>query len=195
MPSRTVAALVAALALAAASTAEAATYRIDPGHSAVTFQIRHFVSQVHGRFDRFSGTVVKDDENPAASSVEFSLDAASIDTNQERRDADLRGPDFFDVGRYPEIRFVSKRVEPLDDGRYRVTGDLTIRDVTREVELPVEFAGEMDDGRGGARAGFFLTTELNRKDYGIVWNRVLDTGGTMVGDEVRVVISLEAIRN
>jgi len=189
------AALAAVLALSVAAAGNAATYTVDANHSAVVFQIRHFLSQVYGRFDKFSGTIVRDDENPANSSVEFVIQAASVNTNQERRDNDLRGSDFFDVANHPEIRFVSTKVEKVDDSSYRVTGNLSMRGVTKEIVLPVEFAGEMADGRGGMRAGFVTSTTLDRKAWGIVWNRVLDAGGTMLGDDVKIEISLEAAKS
>ena len=189
-------ALAALAALPAPDAASAAplTYTIDKSHSDVAFQIRHYVSQVHGHFSEFSGSIVKDDENPANATVVFEIQAASIDTGNEKRDNHLRSADFFDAATYPAIKFVSNRIEKQPDGSFRVTGNLTMRGVTRAITLPVTFAGEMSDGRGSFHAGFSASITLNRKEFGITWNRVLDSGGAMLGDEVEVQIDLEAVR-
>lgn len=181
-------------AIAPAPANAATTYSIDPTHSEVSFRIRHFVSKVRGQFRDFSATIVKDDENPSASSVEFTVQAASIDTANERRDNHLRSADFFDVENHPALTFRSTSVEKVGENRYDVTGELTIRGVAKTITLPVWFEGEMADGRGGFRAAFATAVTLDRKDYGIVWNRVLDQGGTMLGDEVEVSIDLAAVR-
>lgn len=178
----------------AAPAAAAVTYTIDKSHSEVSFRIRHFMSKVRGHFRDFSATIVKDDETPSASSVEFVIQAASIDTDHERRDADLRSANFFDVEKLPTITFKSTAVEKVDDTRFNVTGEFTLHGVTKVLTLPVEFSGEMADGRGGYRAAFATATTLDRKEYGIAWNRTLDQGGLMLGDEVEVEINLAAIR-
>lgn len=188
-------AIALAFSLAPAAPAEAAvTYTVDPVHSEVSFRIRHFVSRVRGQFRDFSGTIVKDDENPAASSIELVIQAASIDTDHERRDNHLRSADFFDVEKYPTIRFESTAVERADDGAYRVTGTLSMHGVTKVLTLPVTFEGEMPDGQGGYRAAFSTSRRLDRKDFNIVWNRVLDQGGRMLGDDVEIEINLAAVR-
>lgn len=171
----------------------AATYTIDPTHSEVSFRIRHFASRVRGQFLDFAATIVKDDDS-AASSVELTIQAASIDTNNERRDNHLRSADFFDVEKHPAITFRSTSIRESGENLFEVSGELTIRGVTREVTLPVAFVEEMEDGRGGFRAGFSTETTLDRKDFDITWNRLLDRGGTMLGDEVEVEITLSAIR-
>ena len=192
--------LLAVLALAtlpaldAAASAAPLTYTVDKSHSNVDFQIRHFVTRVRGHFSEFSGSIVKDDETPANCSVVFEIQAASIDTGNEKRDTHLRSADFFDAATFPALKFASNGIEKLPDGTYRVTGNLTMHGVTRAVTLPVTFAGEMADERGRFHAGFSTAITLDRKDFGINWNRVLDNGGAMLGDEVEVHIDLEAVR-
>lgn len=185
---------LAALAAFDAASAAPLTYTIDKSHSDVAFQIRHYLSQVHGHFSEFSGSIVKDDENPANATVVFEIQTSSIDTGNEKRDNDLRSADFFDAATYPAIKFVSNRVEKQPDGSFRVAGNLTLHGVTRAITLPVKFAGEMNDGRGSFHSGFSTSITLNRKEFGITWNRVLDNGGAMLGDEVEVQIDLEAVR-
>ena len=169
-------------------------YAIDKGHSEATFQVRHLVTKVRGRFTDFEGVIRADRERPGMSSVVFSIDAASVDTDVADRDTHLKSADFFDVAKYPRITFVSSRITPRGDDRYDVTGTLTIRGVAREVTLPVAFLGSARDPWGNERAGFELETKLDRKDYGIVFNAALDNGGLLLGDEVRVTINIEAIR-
>lgn len=184
-----------ALALLALGTVPpagaAATYTADIAHSDVSFTIRHFVSKVRGRFDRFSATIVKDDADPAKSSVEFRVQVESIDTNHPDRDRDLRSPNFFDAANHPELVFRSQRIERVADHQFRVTGELTMRGVSRVITLPVRFDGEMQDPWGNTRAGFSTSITLDRKDFGISWNKVLDNGGVMLGDDVEISISLE----
>jgi polyisoprenoid-binding protein YceI len=184
-------------ALVAASPAAAQdTWIVDKAHSEVTFQIRHFVTRVRGRFTDFAGTIVADTAKPEASSVEFTIKAASIDTDNEYRDKDLRGASFFDVETFPEITFESVKVAPVEDDRYEVTGLLTMRGVSKEIVLPVTYLGSMAtrdrEGREGAKGGFETSLTLNRKDFGITWNRALDNGGFMLGDEVIIQINIEA---
>ena len=170
---------------------QAETYTIDPGHSEVSFQIRHMVSNVRGRFNDFAGAVNMDPKNPAASSVEFHIKAASIDTNVADRDKHLRSADFFDVEKFPEITFKSKSVKATGKNQYAVTGTLTMHGVSKDITLPVTFGGEAKDPWGGTRAGFETGATLNRKDYGIVWNKAIDNGGVLLGDDVKVEINLE----
>ncbi len=167
---------------------------IDVGHSAIHFWVRHMViSKVHGRFARWSGAVELDPQDLARSSVEVKIDAASIDTQVADRDAHLRSPDFLDAAAYPEIRFASRRVEGGADG-LRIVGDLTLHGVTREVTLQAEFAGTGKDPWGNERAGFSARATLDRRDYGLVWNAALETGGVLVGEKVEIAIELEAVR-
>jgi polyisoprenoid-binding protein YceI len=176
----------------AALPLRADTFTIDPAHSEVTFQIRHLVSQVRGRFNDFAGTIQMDPKNLPASSVEFQIKAASIDTNQADRDKHLRSADFFDVEKFPEITFKSKSVKAAGKDTYNVTGTLTMHGVSKEVTLPVTYLGQAN--MRGVRAGFATATTLDRKDYGIVWNKALDNGGGILGDDVKVEINLETVK-
>jgi len=182
-------ALVTALGVSAQA---ADTWVIDKNHSEASFRIRHIVSNVSGRFNDFEGTISVDKEKPAESSVTFKIKAESIDTGNERRDGHLRSPDFFDVENHPEITFESTRVEPKGGDLYHVTGNLTMHGVTKEITLPVQFLGSTAGMGGRETAGFEIETTLDRKDYGLVWNRDLDQGGLLLGDEVKVRIGIEA---
>lgn len=191
-----IATLLIAAAAATASTPllAADTYAIDKNHSDVTFQVRHFASKVHGRFADFGGAIEADTAKPETSSVAFSIKATSVDTNTADRDNHLRSADFFDVAKFPEITFKSSRVVPAGKDKYNVTGTLTMHGVSKEVTLPVTYLGSMKDPSGKERASFELSTKLNRKDYGINWNKALDSGGFMLSDDVDVTISLETVK-
>ena len=178
---------------AVAAVAEPATWRIDASHSELTFRIRHFVSRVRGQFGNWSGTVVADPENLAGGSVEVSIDASTIDTNNERRDSDLRSANFFDVANHPTITFRSTRVEQAGTD-LTITGELTMRGVTKPVVLTGTYIGLTKDQRGNERIGFEATTTINRLEWGITWNRLAEGGGAMLGDEVEIEISLAAVR-
>ena len=184
-----------ALALTAATVfAAPQTYVVDRAHSEADFSVRHMMSKVSGKFDDFSGSVSLDRANPSASSVEFTIKTASINTGNPDRDKHLRTPDFFDAEKNPEIRFKSTAVAPSKTKNvYDVTGDLTMHGVTKRVTLPVEFLGFQKDPWGHERAGFALETKLNRKDYGINWNKALDNGGLYIGDDITVSINLETL--
>lgn len=182
------------LFLAAAPLPAAETYVVDKGHSEAGFKVRHLVSKTAGRFADFSGRIQVDPAKPEASTVEFTIQAASIDTNEPSRDKHLKGADFFDVQKYPEITFRSQRVKPAGKDRYEVIGDLTMHGVTKTITLPVSFGGFVKDPWGGERAGFETELTLNRKDFGIVYNKVLDNGGTILGDDVQVAINIEAVK-
>ena len=170
-------------------------WHIDPAHSHIQFSVRHMmISTVRGRFERFTGTIEADEQDPTRSRVEVQIDAASIDTRTPQRDADLRGPNFLDVEKYPTITFKSKRIERLDATHGRIIGDLTIRGVTKEVVLDVEYAGQAKSPWGTISAGFSARTKINRKDWGLTWNVALETGGVLVGDEITVEIEVELIK-
>ena len=185
------AALAAAVALASPALA-ADTYQLDKAHTTVGFQVRHIFTMLGGKFQDFSGTIKVDRAKPESSSVEFTIQAASIFTNEPKRDEHLKSPDFFDVASHPTITFKSTSVKPGANNVYQVTGDLTMRGVTKSLTIPVTFLGEGKDPWGNEKMGFELATTLNRKDYGINWNKALDQGGFLVGDEVKVQISVEA---
>jgi polyisoprenoid-binding protein YceI len=185
-------AALAVAVLAAAGTATAAeTFVIDTPHSEATFQVRHFVTKVRGRFNDFGGTIQVDRANPAASSVDVLIKATSLDTAHPGRDKHLRSPDFFDVEKYPEITFKSSKITPKGGDKYDVTGTFTLHGVSKEITVPVSFLGFMGSGPS-EKAGFSADFTLNRKDYGIVWNRALDAGGTVLGDDVFISINIEA---
>jgi len=184
----------AVLATLAALPLRADNFAVDPGHSEVSFQIRHLVSQVRGRFNEFSGTVQLDPKNLPASSVELHIKAASIDTGVADRDKHLRSADFFDVEKFPEITFKSESIKPAGKDTYNVTGTLTMHGVSKKITLPVTYGGQAKDPWGNTRAGFETETTLNRKDYKIEWNKALDTGGALLGDDVKVAINLETVK-
>jgi polyisoprenoid-binding protein YceI len=171
----------------------AQTFSIDKTHSDLLFQVRHLVTRVRGRFTDFSGTVSFDPVDPPVSSVSVTIGAASIDTGTPDRDAHLRSADFFDVDTYPTLTFVSSRIERTSDDRFNVTGTLTIHGVAREVTLPVTYLGRAKDPWGNERAGFEAETTINRKDFGLAWNALLETGGFVVGDEVKITLSVQAV--
>jgi polyisoprenoid-binding protein YceI len=167
---------------------------IDVSHSAIHFYVRHMViSKVHGRFAKWAGTVQLDTQDPTRSSVEVAIEAASIDTQVADRDNHLRSPDFLDVAKHPQVTFRSKRIEKAGAG-YRVVGDLGLHGVVREVVLEAEFAGTGKDPWGNERAGFSAKTSLDRREFGLVWNAALETGGVLVGEKVEIAIELEAVK-
>ena len=168
-------------------------YAIDKMHSEVAFQVRHLLTKVRGRFSEFSGTVRFDEDDPEHSSVSLTIDAASVDTGTPDRDAHLRSDDFFAVATYPTLTFTSSRVAKTGNETYDVTGTLTIRGVAKEITLPVTYLGTAKDPWGMLRAGFETSITLNRKDFGLTWNAALETGGFLVGDEVRITLSIQAI--
>jgi polyisoprenoid-binding protein YceI len=172
------------------------TYQIDTAHSSAQFKVRHMmIANVKGEFDKVSGTVVFDPANPSASSVEASIDVATISTRDEQRDAHLKSPDFLDVEKFPTITFKSKEVAASGDDSFEVVGDLTIHGVTKEVNLNVEeLTGEAKDPWGNLRRGAAAKTRINRRDFGMTFNMALDTGGFMVGEEVELTIDVEMIR-
>jgi polyisoprenoid-binding protein YceI len=171
----------------------AGTWTIDPSHSTVQFSVRHMmVAKVRGRFGTFDGTITVGEE-PVVSSVTASIDAASIDTGDPKRDEHLRSADFLDVESHPTLAFASRAVRDNGDGTYAVEGDLTIHGTTRPVELALEYLGAGPDPWGGTRAGFEATTEISRKDFGLEWNVALEAGGFLVGDKVQIQLDIEAV--
>ncbi len=181
------------LALLAARPALAATetFVLDRVHSSVSFRIRHVVSMVDGRFTDYDGKIWIDRENPTASKVELTIQAASINTGNEKRDNHLRTADFFDVEKYPTITFKSTKIESKGDGVYDVTGDFTMRGVTKTMKFPVRHGGFAKVGKA-EKTGFDLLLRLNRREFNINWNRALDQGGWILGDDVDILIGVEA---
>jgi polyisoprenoid-binding protein YceI len=169
------------------------TYTIDQAHSEAAFQVRHLVTRVRGRFTDFAGTIQADEQDPTRSSVTVTIQAASIDTAQPDRDTHLRSADFFKVDEFPTLSFASTSVAPAGKDAYSVAGNLTIRGVTRPVTVPVAFLGKAADPWGNQRVGFEAEFAINRKDFGLTWNAALETGGFLVGDEVRISLSFQAI--
>ena len=172
-----------------------ASYSIDTAHSSVNFAVRHMVvAKTRGRFTKFSGSFSFDAADPSKSTVSVTIDASSIDTHEPQRDGHLRSPDFLDADTHKEITFTSKRVEGSGD-ELRVVGDLTIRGVTHEVTLDVEHHGGGKDPWGNEKTGFSAKTSINRKDYGLTWNQVLETGGVLVGEKIEIEIDVEAVKD
>ena len=170
------------------------TWKIDDSHTSVEFAVRHMmVASVRGRFGKVSGTMVLDEEDPTRSSIEITVDTASLDTREQQRDGHLRSADFLDVERYPIMTYKSRRIERHGD-KYRVIGDLTIKDVTREVAFDADFAGVATDPYGYVRAGFSAEATIDRKDFGLQWNVALEAGGVLVGDRVKISVDVEAIK-
>jgi polyisoprenoid-binding protein YceI len=168
------------------------TYVIDKLHSEATFQVRHLLTKVRGRFSDFAGTIQFDEAHPEQSSVEFTVQAASVDTNASDRDVHLKSEDFFHVEKFPTITFKSAQITPKGSNEFAVTGTLTIRGVSKEVTLPVTYLGSQKDPWGNEKAGFETEITVNRKDFGLLWNAALETGGFLVGDDVKISISIQA---
>jgi polyisoprenoid-binding protein YceI len=168
------------------------TFAIDKTHSEAAFQVRHLISQVRGRFADFEGTIDFDEESPARSKVQVTIQAASIDTNTPDRDAHLRSDDFFAVEKYPTLTFVSTRVTPKGRGAFEVAGNLTMRGVTKALAIPVSYLGKATDPWGNEKVAFEAEVTLNRKDFGLNWNAAIEAGGFLVGDEVKVSLSIQA---
>lgn len=169
-------------------------YSLDPAHTTVEFVVRHLmITKVRGRFTSFEGHVEVSPSGELPTSLAARIDAASIDTREEQRDAHLRSADFFDVDKYPSLTFESTRIEGTPDG-FTVHGRLTIRGVTRDVELAGTYEGRTNDPWGGVRIGYSAHTTINRKDFGLAWNAALETGGVVVGDEVRIELNVEAVQ-
>lgn len=168
------------------------SWTIDYSHSAIEFKARHMmISNVKGSFERFNGTVDYDETNPAATRVDIQIEAASIDTNDPKRDGHLRSPDFFDVEKFPTLSFKSKKVVLVEVDEAKLVGDLTIRDVTREVTLDVERLGTSKSPWGTTNTGFSGSVRINRKEWGLNWNVALETGGWLVSDAIDISIDLE----
>ncbi len=168
---------------------------IDSSHSSIQFWVRHLaISKARGVFETFTGSVDFNEVDPAASTVSVQVDANSINTKDEKRDGHLKSPDFFDVANFPALTFVSKQVELVDATHGKIIGDLTIRGVTNEVTLNTEYNGQSKSPWGTTSAGFSAETKISRKDWGLVWNAPLETGGVLVGDDVTINIELEIVK-
>jgi len=186
-------ALFVSLVAAAPSLAAPVSYDIDPVHSRVEFTIRHIVSKVTGNFGDFKGTITYDPAAPASSSTTVEIVATSIDTNNDRRDNHLRSADFFDVAKFPALTFKSTKVVPGGEGKFKVEGTLTMHGVTKPIVLDASFLGAGPGMDGSPHAGFEASAKVDRKDYGIIWNKALDQGGTLLGDDVSINLEIEAV--
>jgi polyisoprenoid-binding protein YceI len=187
----TVMALIAVFSVAGFA---ADKFTADPAHSSIGFSVKHMViSTVTGYFDDYAVTIMYDEKDPTKSSAEVAIKTASIDTKQPKRDDHLRSPDFFDAANHPEITFKTKRIEKAGDD-YVAIGDLTIRGVTKEIQLPFTIAGVITDPYGNTRLGLSGSTKINRQDYGVSWNKKLDNGGLVVSDDVVISINIEAVK-
>jgi polyisoprenoid-binding protein YceI len=177
------------------SATSSTVWAIDPAHTGVEFAVRHLmISSVKGRFTTVAGTVVGADGNPSGAAVDITIDPASIDTREAQRDAHLRSADFLDVEKFPTLTFKSRRTFDVNGDTFKLAGDLTIHGVTREVVLDVESQGRTQDPWGNERSGFSAATRIKRSDYGLVWNQALETGGVVVGDEIKILIEAELIK-
>jgi polyisoprenoid-binding protein YceI len=190
---RCLASIITITALSLPTLSHGAMWDIDPAHTSAQFAVRHLmVSTVRGEFGKVGGTVNLDEQDPTKSSLEATIDTASLNTRVEKRDQHLKSPDFLDVAKYPAMTFKSKKIEKVSDTKFKVTGDLTLRGVTKEVVLDVEGSTKASkDPSGNLRIGGVATTKINRQDFGVQWNKALETGGVVVGDEVAVTIDVE----
>jgi polyisoprenoid-binding protein YceI len=188
-------ALFALAVLCLPAQAALETFQIDPAHSSAGFKVRHLFTQVGGRFKDVAGMLAYDAAKPENSHIEITIQTASISTDNDLRDNHLRSADFFNVAQYPTITFKSTMIMPTDQpGRYQVTGDFTMLGVTRPVVVTVDLIGFGEAPRMGYRGGFAATTTINRQDFGLKWNQVLDTGGTLIGDQVQIDFPIEVVR-
>ncbi|MGH7605135.1 MAG: YceI family protein [Gemmatimonadaceae bacterium] len=182
-------------ATAVEPTAGARTaWKLDPSHTLVEFSAKHLmITTVKGRITDVEGTIYTDEKNPENSSVEVKLNAASIDTRTDQRDQHLRSADFLHVQKYPDIKFSSTRIEG-DKEHFKLTGDLTIREATRPITLDVTYEGRTKDPWGGERVGFSASGKIDRRDFGLLWNQALETGGVVVGNDVKISVEVEAVK-
>ncbi len=171
-------------------------WKVDPTHSEVQFKVKHLViSTVTGNFGSYEGKIEADGDDFEEAEATFTADVDSITTNNEDRDQHLKSDDFFDAEEYSQIKFESTDIEKVDDGKYKVTGNLTIRDVTKEIELGVVHGGTVEDPYGNTKAGFEVTGTINRKEFGLTWNAVTEAGNVVVGDEVTLQLNLQFVKN
>jgi polyisoprenoid-binding protein YceI len=185
-----------AFVLALPASAATSTWQIDPSHSAAQFSVRHLaISTVRGGFSNVTGTVNFDDKDVTKSSVDVTIEVSTVDTREPNRDKDLKSDKFFDLAHYPTMTFKSKQVEQVGTGKLKVTGELTIRGVTKEIVLDVDGpTAPVKDPWGNQRAAASATTKINRQDFGVKWNATMDNGGVVVGDDVSITIDLEMVQ-
>jgi polyisoprenoid-binding protein YceI len=187
--------VLSGLLILSSALAGATTYKMDPVHSVVGFSVKHLVvSKVKGRFNKFEGSFNFDEKNMEASKIEIKIDPASVDTNDKKRDEHLMSPDFFDVKKNPEMKFVADKVVVKKDQAVKLAGQLTMRGVTKPVTLDLTYGGSVTDPMGNEKVGFTISGTINRKDWGVNWNKTLDKGGLTVSDDVMIEIDGEAIK-
>jgi len=189
--------LILCVVMFAASFAQAqkTTWTFDKTHSNIQFDVAHMViSEVSGQFQNYEGTVLTSQEDFSDAKIDFSIDVNSIDTDDSKRDGHLQSPDFFDVEKYPNITFVSKSMKRIGKGQYKLTGDFTMHGVTKEIALDVKYGGTVTDPYGNVKAGFKITGIINRPDFGLKYNSVMDTGGLMIGEEVTITCRVELLK-
>ncbi len=194
IPQRLMASIVLSIGLLFGALGYAAEYKIDPTHSNAGFSIRHLMSKMNGEFKELNGTFNFDTKKAADSKVVATIKTDTINTNNEKRDAHLKGDDFFAADKNPELKFESKKVTTAGKNKYKLDGDLTMRGVTKPATFNVEFLGEGKGMMGETRAGFTAKTKVNRKDYGISWNKALDAGGVVLGEEVEISLNVEGVK-
>ncbi|MFP4093570.1 MAG: YceI family protein [Cyclobacteriaceae bacterium] len=176
-------------------TAKKTTWTVDPMHSEIQFKVKHLViSTVTGSFGQYDASFTSEKEDFSDAQIDFSADINSINTNNEQRDAHLKSDDFFNAEQYPKLTFKSKEIRKTGDGTYKLIGDLTIRDVTKTVELDVEYGGSMVDPYGQSKVGFEVTGNINRKEYGLKWNAVTEAGGAVVSDQVKLIANIQFVK-
>ena len=177
------------------SAAGTTTWNVDNSHTLVEFSVRHLmISTVKGRFGEVSGKVIANDADPTQSQIDVTINAASIDTREAQRDTHLKSADFFDVEKFPSLTFRSTKIEKASGDDLKVTGDLTIRGTTREVVLAVTSEGRVTDPWGGERTGYSATTKIKRSEFGLTWNVALETGGVVVGDDIKIALEVELVK-
>ncbi|GMU86666.1 MAG: polyisoprenoid-binding protein [Ignavibacteriales bacterium] len=170
-------------------------WAVDPTHSEIGFKVKHMMfTNVSGKFNSFEAAIENDDDKFETSKISFNADTTSIDTANADRDAHLRSADFFEVEKFPKLSFVSTEIKKVDDNQYKVSGDFTIRDVTKNITLDAEYSGLMKDPWGNTKAGFSLSGKISRKDFGLLWNAALETGGVLVSDEVKLLSEVQLIK-
>ncbi|MBW4362043.1 YceI family protein [Flavobacterium taihuense] len=171
------------------------TWAIDPTHSEIGFKVKHMMfTNVSGKFNTSEVTIENEDNQFETSKINFSADVNTVDTNNGDRDNHLRSADFFDVEKFPKLSFVGTSVKKLNEGLYQIDGDLTIKDVTKSVSLETEYSGVMTDPWGNTKAGLSITGKINRKDFGLTWNSTLETGGVLVGEEIKLNVEIQLIK-
>lgn len=180
------------LVLLAFTGVNAGQFEVDPGHSSVNFQVRHLVTNVNGLFTDFNGSFTFDEKKPETSKVSFKVKVTSINTNEKKRDDHLRSEEFFDIKKFPEMSFESTKITSSGKNKYKLEGNLTIKGVTKKVIFDTEYTGTGKDPWGNVKSGFSASSVINRKDFGINWNKTLDNGGYLVGDEVKITVNVEA---